>query len=31
LDSLMIENGSPFTVEADHDEGAFFLITLERI
>lgn len=31
LDSLMIENGSPFTVEADHDEGAFFLIALERI
>ncbi|KJF72443.1 HutD/Ves family protein [Agrobacterium arsenijevicii] len=31
LDSVLIENGLPFTVEADQSQGAFFLIALERI
>lgn len=31
LDSVLIESGLPFTVEADHSAGAFFLIALERI
>jgi environmental stress-induced protein Ves len=31
LDSLMIESDLPFTVETHQSEGAFFLISLERI
>lgn len=29
LDGIFMENNMPFTIEAGHDEGTFFLITLQ--